>query len=99
MLELIIEQFEDMLVRILLLAALVSFALIVMEEGFENGIAGFIEPIVILTILILNAIVGVWQERNAENALEALKEMASATAKVRRGGELVPELPAKELVP
>ena len=54
---------------------------------------------VILTILILNAIVGVWQESNAENALEALKEMQSDTAKTVRNGKLVSDLSARELVP
>lgn len=40
-------------------------------------------------ILVLNAAVGVWQESNAENALEALKEMTAETAKVFRDGQLV----------
>ena len=40
-------------------------------------------------ILVLNAAVGVWQESNAENALEALKEMTADTAKVFRDGQLV----------
>merc|ERR1719178_53490 len=98
MMELIIEQFEDMLVRILLLAALTSFALIVMEEGFEHGVAGFVEPIVILTILILNAIVGVWQESSAEQALDALKKLAPDHAFVLRGGEWK-HIDAEEIVP
>ena len=59
----------------------------------------FVEPFVILLILIINAIVGVWQEHNAENALEALKELQSTAAKVYRDGVLNPDLPASELVP
>lgn len=98
MLELVLEQFDDTLVKILLLAAAVSFGL-AFFEGDELGIGAFVEPGVILLILILNAVVGVWQEANAENALEALKEMSAETAKVIRDGQLVPSLPAKDLVP
>ncbi|MCD7447836.1 calcium-transporting ATPase [Datura stramonium] len=50
-------------------------------------------------ILIVNAAVGVWQESNAEKALEALKEIQSETACVIRDGKRISTLPAKELVP
>jgi len=96
--KLVLEQFDDVLVKVLLLAAVVSFVLALLgdtEEGFE----AFVEPAVIMLILILNAIVGVWQESNAEHALEALKEMQSEHAKTLRDGSLEPQLAASELVP
>ncbi|MQL91349.1 hypothetical protein Taro_023948 [Colocasia esculenta] len=99
--QLVLEQFNDTLVRILLVAAVVSFILAWYDgdEGGEMGITAFVEPLVIFLILIVNAVVGVWQESNAEKALEALKEIQSEHATVKRDGELVPNLPAKELVP
>ncbi|XP_022745090.1 calcium-transporting ATPase 1, endoplasmic reticulum-type-like [Durio zibethinus] len=98
---LILEQFNDTLVRILLVAAVISFVLAWYdgEEGGEMEITAFVEPLVIFLILIVNAIVGVWQESNAEKALEALKEIQSEQATVIRDGVKIPNLPAKELVP
>ncbi|GLU02427.1 hypothetical protein SLE2022_196780 [Rubroshorea leprosula] len=99
--KLILEQFNDTLVRILLAAAVISFVLAWYdgEEGGEMEITAFVEPLVIFLILIVNAIVGIWQESNAEKALEALKEIQSDQASVIRGGKKVSNLPAKELVP
>ena len=94
--KLVLEQFDDALVKILLVAALVSFVLAFTEErapGVELSLVDFVEPGVILLILVLNAIVGVWQESNAESALEALKEMQSETARCLRAGEWISDLP------
>ena len=78
------------MLQVLLLAALVSFLLAYFEEGSaEEGIRAYIEPFVILLILVLNAIVGVWQESNAEAALEALTELQSEHASVTRQGKQV----------
>ncbi|KAK2110620.1 Sarcoplasmic/endoplasmic reticulum calcium ATPase 3 [Saguinus oedipus] len=147
--ELVLEQFQDLLVRILLLAALVSFRRILgplqaqgstvassqsrtadrkcrvprkrtadpvpqqgpsspavtlqvlawFEEGEETTTA-FVEPLVIMLILVANAIVGVWQECNAESAIEALKEYEPDISKVirsdRRG---VQRIRACDIVP
>ena len=99
---LVLEQFDDALVKILLAAAAVSFALAYVENrelDAGHSITAYVEPLVIVLILILNAIVGVWQESNAENALEALKEMQSEHAKCLRDGVWDGSLAAKELVP
>lgn len=100
-LKLVMEQFSDTLVRILLAAAVISFVLAWYDgdEGGEMEITAFVEPLVIFLILIVNAIVGIWQESNAEKALEALKEIQSEHATVVRNGEKVSNLPSKELVP
>lgn len=92
--KLILQQFEDGLVRVLLAAAAVSAVMAVLE-GDPHG---FVEPLVILLILILNAIVGVWQENRAEGAIEALKTFAPDTAVVVRNGTLQ-HINAVELVP
>ena len=57
------------------------------------------EPGVILAILILNAIVGVWQTRSASDSLAALEQLQAATCTAYRDGRVVSGLPAAELVP
>ncbi|KAL2072833.1 hypothetical protein VTL71DRAFT_12176 [Oculimacula yallundae] len=94
--ELILEQFKDQLVIILLGSAAISFVLALLEEG--GGWTAFVDPAVILTILILNAVVGVSQESSAEKAIAALQEYSANEAKVIRDGKIT-KIRAEELVP
>jgi len=101
LLEMIIEQFKETLVLILLGAAVVSFILACFEEG--DRVTAFVEPLVILVILAANATVGVIQETNAEKAIERLKESEAREATVLRqdasGNSQVLTIHASELVP
>ena len=81
------EQFKDLLVIILIIAAVIS----ALSENVES-------TIVIFAVLILNAILGTVQYLKAEKSLESLKAMSSPTAKVLRGGVRV-EIPSADVVP
>ncbi len=94
-----IDQFKDVMIIILLLAAAVSAGIVIYELMQGHGSVGeFFEPGLILIIVILNAIMGVVQESKAEKALDALKSMSAPHARVIRGGE-EKIIGASELVP
>ena len=92
LLTLFVEQFKSFMVLILLVAAAVSGVMGVLHNE------GLLDTYIILGILIVNAIIGVVQERKAESSLEALNKMSSPHSKVFRNGE-VAEISAVEIVP
>ena len=77
------EQLADPMIIILLAAAAVSGVLAAMEPEGE-----FVDVIIILAVVIINAVLGVYQESKAEKAIEALQEMSAATSKVIRDGKV-----------
>ena len=89
-----IDQFKDAMILILLAAAAVSFVI----ACIEREPAEFFEPVLILLIVVMNAIMGVMQESKAEKALDALKSMSAPHARVIRDGE-EKLIAASELVP
>ncbi len=90
------DQFKDVMILILIAAAVVSFA-IALTPG-ESEEKSFFEPILILAIVVINAIMGVLQENRAERALDALKSMSAPHARVTRDGKEA-IINASELVP
>ncbi|MBQ3089941.1 MAG: calcium-translocating P-type ATPase, PMCA-type [Oscillospiraceae bacterium] len=94
MLQRFADQFKDVMILILIGAAIISFVVACIE-----GDAGeFFEPVLILLIVIVNAIMGVMQESKAEKALEALKSLSAPHARViREGKEQI--IDAAQLVP
>lgn len=82
MLQRFLEQFKDVMILILLVAAAISFGI----ACYEGNPKEFFEPALILLIVMLNAVMGVMQESKAERALDALKQMSAPHARVIRDG-------------
>lgn len=102
--KLVLEQFEDRLVQILLVVAVMSATFSVMEVVEARGSTeaawkSFVEPFVIMAILVLNATVGVFQSKSAEDSLEALQKMQPTLATALRDGEWQGGIEASLLVP
>ena len=77
-----LEQLSDPMIIILLIAAAISGVLAVIEND------SFADVIIILAVVIINAVLGVYQESKAEKAIEALQEISAATSKVLRDGKV-----------
>ncbi len=92
-LKILLSQFQDVLIIILLIAAAVSFCLGVVEEGASTK-----ESILIITIVVAIAVVGFFNEYKAEKTVEALKQLVAFKARVRRDGKAV-EVDTMDLVP
>ena len=86
------EELKDPMILILLAAALIS--------GITSAYEGesYADVVIILTVVIINAVLGVLQESKAEKAIEALQEIAAATSKVMRGGKKSEELVPGDIV-
>lgn len=87
------SQFQDFMIIILLISALVSAIMAYIEHTNE-----YMDSIIIIAIVFFNALMGVIQENKAEKSLEALKELSSPTSKVKRDGKII-SIPSQELVP
>lgn len=89
-----LDQFKDAMILILIAAAVVSFTVVCLEKNWGD----LFEPVLIILIVILNAIMGVYQEGKAEKALDALKSMSAPRARVIRDGQ-EKIIDASDLVP
>src|SRR2546426_447287 len=93
-LRILLSQFTDVLVIVLIIAAIISAAL-----GLaQNETSDLYDAILIIAIVIMNAVLGFLQEYRAERSLEALKTLAAPRAHVVREGAVV-AIPSRELVP
>ena len=87
-----LEQFKDFMIIVLIIAAIVSGIVGILEGE------GITETIIILIVVIINAIIGVALENKAEKSLEALQKLSAHASKVIRNGKMI-VIPSRELVP
>ncbi len=90
LIQLFLAQLKDMLIYVLIGAAVINIV--------AHGVEGIKDALIILSVVLINAIVGVVQESKAEKALEALQQMTTPKSLVRRNGEVI-EVSSEELVP
>ena len=88
-----IKEFKDFMIIILIIAAIISAVV-----SYMQGQNDYIDSIIIISIVVLNAIMGLVQEAKAEKSLEALKDMSAPVAKVRRDGRIL-TIKGTEVVP
>lgn len=88
-----LAQFKDFMILTLLAAALISFL-----ASYFKGEPDFADPLIILAIVVINALLGIYQERKAEHSLALLRKMQTPETTVIRGGKRH-KIPSSELVP
>ena len=88
-----IKQFSDFMIIILILSSIISAGISYFEHSND-----YIDSIIIICIVMLNALMGVIQESKAEKSIEALQKLSSPHAKVKRSGT-IKEIPVDEVVP
>ncbi len=88
-----LSQFKDFMVMVLIAAAAVSLL-----TELYSGSRNYIDSVIIIAIVVLNAIIGVVQESKAEKAIEALKQLTAPHCTVKRDGQYI-DIDAKEIVP
>ncbi|BBF43972.1 lead, cadmium, zinc and mercury transporting ATPase [Lachnospiraceae bacterium KM106-2] len=86
-------QFKDFMIITLIIAAFISLFVSYLKHDLD-----LVDPVIIMAIIILNAILGVFQEAKAEKSLEALKKLSSPTALVKRNGT-IQNIASNQLVP
>lgn len=88
-----LKQFNDFMIITLIIAAAISAVM-----SYVEGSNDYLDSVIIIFIVVLNAIMGVIQEAKAEKSLDALKKMSAPTAKVKRDG-IIQTIPSEEVVP
>lgn len=87
-----LKQFNDIMIIILIISAIVSAIITKIE-----GVGDYLDSIIIITIVVLNAFMGALQELKAEKSIEALKQMSTPVVKVKREGNIL-SIPSEDVV-
>ena len=98
--EKILEQLTDPMVKLLLLAAVISFVIsnFTSSDKSDGDLPVWIEPLVIFLIIVANALIGIYQDYKAEKSVESLRSLQSPKCLAFRNGDWL-EINSKDLVP